>query len=929
MTPEDALQVADEVLRSHAGSPLTDIQRMILRESLAGKGYESMEGYTSQHIKNEGKKLWDLLSQALREKVSKTNFKGALEKRLRAGGIVPKQPIPSTYNSATWVGRELIVEELLAKLQEPARLLWITGISGIGKTTLGECLASKAWDSDPSFQWIHMEILEGQIADFTTGAAELLAKLGDKDLDPQERNDPRRLTERLLRKLQANRYWIQLDALERLLNPEQPSEFADAHWLAFLQRCLTESDFFSRLVLTAQALPTALTEFSDRYPNVWQGMTLRGLSTDKQHNEYLELFIKNGISVDGSNQSILSHIGQIYEGHPLVLQVIAKEILASPFHGNVVNYWQRYSNEFEQVARELQTERISVALYNQALQRQVRRRVEASLKRLPTDALILLCRSSVYRRPVPETFWLAMIEDRTPTQQQEAYQVLGDRALVERENIHKSLFLIRQHNLIRDVVYDLLKQDFSIWESAERKAANLWVTAYEPASDVENLEKVRGYLEAFYHYCELGDWKKASEILFFHIKTSETQGDLNGHLFMWNYYHEQVQLLSKLLGKVDLLTDTICSLSLGNVYTSIGNYSVASDYYTLSLKTARELGSLEKKCNALGGLGIVHQALGDYPTAIHYHQKNLEIAYKISDWRGVEAALGNLGTVALQTGNYSQALENHQQSLVIARKVGSIQGEASALLNIGSTNLCLGHYSQAIYFSEQSLEVSKRIHERSLQSKALSNLGTAYGCSEDYSRAIEYREQALRMTIEIGNYLDQVTAFKNLGANYFRLGQYIKSVEYYEQYLAVSRKLQDYRAESDALHNLGTVYYQLQDYTSAARCYQQQVNLVNQLDNAQMEASALGNLGVAMAQSGEYKKALEALLRVLGIFRQIGDKASEANCLRNLAGLHRKMGQFRQAQGHCEQSLAIAEELRITLAEECKRLKEELKKEAG
>jgi tetratricopeptide (TPR) repeat protein len=96
-----------------------------------------------------------------------------------------------------------------------------------------------------------------------------------------------------------------------------------------------------------------------------------------------------------------------------------------------------------------------------------------------------------------------------------------------------------------------------------------------------------------------------------------------------------------------------------------------------------------------------------------------------------------------------------------------------------------------------------------------------------------------------------------------------------------------------------------------------------------MEASALGNLGVAMAQSGEYKKALEALLRVLGIFRQIGDKASEANCLRNLAGLYQKMGQFRQAQGHCEQALAIAEELRIPLAEECKRLKEELKKEAG
>jgi hypothetical protein len=82
MTPEEYIQVADEQMLAHNGNALTDIQRMILRESLAGKSYESMEGYATQHIKNEGKKLWDLLSWALGEEVRKTNFKGALEKRL-------------------------------------------------------------------------------------------------------------------------------------------------------------------------------------------------------------------------------------------------------------------------------------------------------------------------------------------------------------------------------------------------------------------------------------------------------------------------------------------------------------------------------------------------------------------------------------------------------------------------------------------------------------------------------------------------------------------------------------------------------------------------------------------------------------------------------------------------------------------------------
>jgi hypothetical protein len=83
MTPEEAIQIANKVLISQACNPLTEIQDMILRESVAGKKYERMGGYGSQHIKNEGKRLWDLLSQALGEKVSKTSFKGALERRLQ------------------------------------------------------------------------------------------------------------------------------------------------------------------------------------------------------------------------------------------------------------------------------------------------------------------------------------------------------------------------------------------------------------------------------------------------------------------------------------------------------------------------------------------------------------------------------------------------------------------------------------------------------------------------------------------------------------------------------------------------------------------------------------------------------------------------------------------------------------------------------
>ncbi|MHC5763422.1 MAG: tetratricopeptide repeat protein, partial [Nostoc sp.] len=130
-----------------------------------------------------------------------------------------------------------------------------------------------------------------------------------------------------------------------------------------------------------------------------------------------------------------------------------------------------------------------------------------SLEQLPANALDLLCRSAVFRRPVSKKFWLAMISDRSLQQQKMAYRVLGDRALVEKESTD-----IRQHNLIRSVAYDLLKADTPNWQQTERQAANLWLTAYKVAPDAPKLETVRGYLEAFDHYCEVEDWETAIDV---------------------------------------------------------------------------------------------------------------------------------------------------------------------------------------------------------------------------------------------------------------------------------------------------------------------------------------------------------------------------------------------------------------------------------
>jgi hypothetical protein len=127
MTTEEALKIADEVLHDKTGKPLTDIQRLILRDSLGNKSYEKMEGqgYEVQHIKNEGSKLWQLLTSALDEKVSKSSFRGALEKQFIGLSIPDKG---SHTNSIEY--KEKIPDFMREKIEELCVLFdaWSTHI---------------------------------------------------------------------------------------------------------------------------------------------------------------------------------------------------------------------------------------------------------------------------------------------------------------------------------------------------------------------------------------------------------------------------------------------------------------------------------------------------------------------------------------------------------------------------------------------------------------------------------------------------------------------------------------------------------------------------------------------------------------------------------------------------------------------------------
>ena len=378
-----------------------------------------------------------------------------------------------------WVGRKEVIEELSSNLQKKHRLLVLTGITGIGKTALGECLIERLapWLNENWSQFKHENLdNEKHSPAFIEIANQWLEQWGSP-LSNQERHNPEQVLEALINYLRDTRCLLMLDSLEWLLrgNEEEGwADFLDETWLSFFVGVLKAEKFESRIILTSQDLPYQIQEKGGNYQTLWCLHKLDGL----QEEEQIQLFERMNLICAGettNTKRLLCRIGKAYEGHPLALRVICGDILQKPYSGNVCAYWQEYGHEIQKVEEaqassnesevklEVEDKKyICLDRYTQNLRRNVQYRLKRTFKRLADDfypAYLLICTSSVFRRPYPKKYWFNQVAIYKIDMQlaESALNVLDDRYLIEKI-IDEGSVKIRMHNLIRSVALQELKK---------------------------------------------------------------------------------------------------------------------------------------------------------------------------------------------------------------------------------------------------------------------------------------------------------------------------------------------------------------------------------------------------------------------------------------------------------------------------------------
>ncbi len=413
MNSEEAFKVADEALFTAKGKHLTDIQKHILMESWQDLTYEKMAdtgAYSSQHIKNEGNQLWDLLSEVLGEKVSKKNFKTGLERRSQS--VVVSEPViqgnSSTQLRQDWrnapdvsifYGRSKELTNLEQSiLRDKCRLVALFGMPGIGKTALSVKLARQIQDQ---FDCIIYRSLQDapQLQQLLTDVTRFLSNNSGEDT-------PASLSigiARLIDYLRNHHCLLLLDDVEEIL---RAGELAGRYREGYedydkLFKQIGEAPHQSCLIIVSREKPRSIESLADQTRGVYS-LRLQGLDDSAA----VEIFRSKGFS---GTESRLDELINYYQGNPLKLKLVATRI-KEVFGGSVSQFLDQGTLVFDDVNELLDTQfqRLSVLeqeiMYYLASESQAVSIVELRNKINKsgiTDAITSLIRRSLIEKATP------------------------------------------------------------------------------------------------------------------------------------------------------------------------------------------------------------------------------------------------------------------------------------------------------------------------------------------------------------------------------------------------------------------------------------------------------------------------------------------------------------------------------------------------
>jgi len=764
MSAETVLELADALVFRATGKHLNDLQRKILTAVWRRQTYGEIARrlrYTEGHVKDVASQLWQALSQALDERVTKTNSLAVLERYLKKAKVKLTQSspeLPPVSEASGFVGREAAIAHLDQLITQGHRAIALQGEGGIGKTTLAQqYLEHHAFD-------MVLELLMAKATVDITPAEQVVEEWLRQDFQIEPGQDFGVTLDRLKRQLREQRVGILIDNLEPALDAQgrfwpQHSRYGD------LMRVLGDPKGHTVTLLTSR----------DRLcePGVSvHHYRLPGLSLDT----WSQFFAEGAIACSAPT---LAAMHRAYGGNAKAMNIL-RGAIAGDFDGDGDAYWQ-----------EVGADPLMALDLKNLVTSQVNR-----LKELDADAYQLFCRLGAFRYQdvprVPTAGLLALMWNVEPTRHHQVIASLRNRSLLESHKGHYWL-----HPVVQAEALERLRQSPD-WLPTHRQASQFWTHQVESITAISAATQA---LEAHYHALAIADYAAAAAVLLHSRHNQWGQHlTLGSTLYRMGLLQPLMAAIPPLLPHLpddqraselrNILADVYWIT--GKIHAAIAMQKQAQAIARQGLETAQN-GTADVhtiycwrmlEVDALLSLGLYHLDLWELAEAAQFFQAVIATAEDTAhqswadkarlclalvashrwphgriDLSGVSADQSPRELAATLAEQAYRAIADTSRPEYTGRFAFFIQLLAQTYTHLGNAERATELYERAIAFAEAS-------HYVQVKAKALVGWGQLLRQQGDLDSAIRNLTTALELLEDLGAQSDLAEAHLQLGLAY-------------------------------------------------------------------------------------------------------------------------------------------------------------------